>query len=228
MLQLPPNEREAKVLRDACDVHGIAPHSLRDMNADDIKDILMHLRPIDNKKKTSVPMPAPPSMMALPAVASVLSPPPLEQERLSAKPSEGSVTAVHDKSCYVAKELERIVTYGTTRRDADAEVERRWESKKRRLLDCVDTMRVDGRDDVETECIRNGWTLYLVDGATRYYKEPKGLAATIDASAAAGAAAVARSMPPPIAEAVVDSAPQDADPPEAETQPDHDDRIPKK
>ena len=174
MMQSPCNEREAQVLRDAYETHGIASHYMDQLGPSGAKDVLMHLR------LPNVLLAASLEKAELPAAASdacgAAAPP---SARAVAKATSSEIPApqasskghfeVHDKQSYVKKERRRVAGLSS---EAEAEVERRWQAKKRRLLDGVSTMQMDAFTALEDECLRNGWTLYIIDGDTRYYKEP--------------------------------------------------------
>lgn len=217
-IRSPCNQRETQVLRDAYETQGIAPHYVNELSQYGAKDVLMHLRPLPNASASSAESPGRTSSNAAPraadpmTVATTASPlavaaPPLAFAETAplAKPSlnpSKTFADVHDKQSYVEKERKRVTGSSEA---VEIQVERRWSSKKRRLLDGVLTMQIDERGESEDECLRNGWTLFIIDGDTRYYKEPtkEGVPLLAEAQAArapmdespsvaAGAAAIAR------------------------------------
>tara|TARA_B100000989_G_scaffold20044_1_gene13188 strand:- start:524 stop:1393 length:870 start_codon:yes stop_codon:yes gene_type:complete len=166
---LPENEREARVLRDAYETHGISSHHVANLGLTNARDVLMHLRPLQDVP-TAARILNP--LLLEKAVASAASgaaakPATMPSPKLSEPPDPP--TDCHSKETYVMKELQRLPG---SMASAQLEVERRWQSKKRRLLKGVSTMRIDERGEVEDECVRNGWTLFMIDGDTRYYEEP--------------------------------------------------------
>lgn len=142
-------KRGLSTLREACDMDGIAWDGL---DAVAMMKALMQLGP-----------PVQPDMA-------------LQKKTSPSVPSMVREVGCHDKRDFTMAQLAEMKPL---KRDFDAraEVGRRWDVKKRKLLDGSELALDETDVEQYAEACRKGWRLYLVDDAIRYYRPPIQVAA---------------------------------------------------